>query len=133
MGERENRLDAKGYPTDGAPASAGLYQPVVVDNGVAYLSGSVPVADGEVTSMGKVPSEVSVSDAQKAAVKRHILYEVPEAPEGNAIEMEQAEFIRACTEGVPPTVTGEDGLAALRLATDILKKLGTVEVATGRD
>ena len=47
--------------------------------------------------------------------------------------MEQAEFIRAMREGVPPTVTGEHGLAALRLATEILDKLGAVEVPTGRE
>lgn len=80
----------------------------------------------------KVPGTVALGEIEKAAIKRHILYEAPEAPEGNAIEMEQAEFIRAMREGVPPTVSGDDGLAALRLATEILNKLGTVEVPTGR-
>jgi predicted dehydrogenase len=80
----------------------------------------------------KVPGTLALGEIEKAAIKRHILYEAPEAPEGNAIEMEQAEFLRAVREGVPPTVTGDDGLAALRLATEILDKLGTVEVPTGR-
>jgi predicted dehydrogenase len=80
----------------------------------------------------KMPGTLALGEIEKAAIKRHILYEAPEAPEGNAIEMEQAEFIRAIQEGVPPTVTGDDGLAALRLATEILGKLGAVEVPTGR-
>ncbi len=80
-----------------------------------------------------VPGTFALGEIEKAAVKRHILYEIPEAPEGNAIEMEQAEFVRAMQGDATPTVTGEHGLAALRLATEILDKLGAVEVPTGRD
>ena len=50
-----------------APAPSGIYTPVVVEDGVAYLSGAVPVAGGEVRYTGKVPSVVSLEDAQKAA------------------------------------------------------------------
>ena len=80
-----------------------------------------------------MPGTFALGEIEKAAVKRHILYEIPEAPEGNAIEMEQAEFVRAMRGEATPTVTGEHGLAALRLATEILDKLGAVEVPTGRD
>ncbi len=80
-----------------------------------------------------LPGTLALGQVEKGAVKRHILCEAPEAPEANAIEMEQAEFVRAMREGVRPTVSGEDGLAALRLASEILSKMGTVEVPTGRE
>jgi enamine deaminase RidA (YjgF/YER057c/UK114 family) len=67
MSEREKKLEEKGYPMDGAPVPGGIYQPVVVEGSVAYLSGSIPAADGKLTSKGSVPSEVSLEEAQKAA------------------------------------------------------------------
>ncbi|MDD5088022.1 MAG: hypothetical protein PHI18_04410, partial [bacterium] len=80
-----------------------------------------------------IPGTTSLGEIEKAAVKRHILFAQPSAPEGNAIEMEQQAFFRAISEGTPPPVTGEDGLNALKLATEILAKIGATEVATGRE
>lgn len=80
-----------------------------------------------------IPGTTSLGEIEKAAVKRHILFAQPSALEGNAIEMEQQAFFRAITDGTLPPVTGEDGLAALRLATEILQKIGATEVATGRE
>jgi predicted dehydrogenase len=79
-----------------------------------------------------LPGTTSLGEIEKAAVKRHILFSSPSAPEGNAIEMEQQAFFKAIESGTPPPVTGQDGLNALKLATEILKKIGTTEVATGR-
>mgnify|MGYP006301679553 FL=1 len=67
MATREETLESRGYPMDDTPTPGGLYQPVVVDRGVAYLAGAVPVAAGKVATCGKVPSAVSVEEAQKAA------------------------------------------------------------------
>ena len=67
MATPEEVLEGRGYPMADAPVPGGLYQPVVVEGGFAYLSGSVPVAGGKLTSAGSVPSEVSVEEAQKAA------------------------------------------------------------------
>jgi enamine deaminase RidA (YjgF/YER057c/UK114 family) len=67
MGEREKRLEAKGYALSDAPKPGGLYTPVVVDGKTAYVSGAVPVAGGALKYKGKVPSQVSADDAQKAA------------------------------------------------------------------
>jgi predicted dehydrogenase len=74
----------------------------------------------------------SLGEIEKAAVKRNILFSTPSAPEGNAIEMEQQAFFHAIETGTPAPVTGQDGLNALKLATEILKKIGATEVATGR-
>lgn len=76
---------------------------------------------------------VNLGEIDKGAVKRKILFAQGSAPEGNAIEMEQRAFLEAVRKGTPPPVTGEDGLAALRVATAILQEIGTHEVATGRD
>lgn len=81
----------------------------------------------------KLPGTLALGQIEKGAIQRHILYEAPEAPETNAIEMEQTEFLRAMSEGILPTVTGQDGLTALRLATEILEKIGAVEIPTGRE
>lgn len=80
-----------------------------------------------------LPGTTSLGEIEKAAVKRHILFSSPSAPEGNAIEMEQQAFFHAIQTRTPPPVTGEDGLNALKLATEILVKIGATEVATGRE
>lgn len=67
MSEREQKLEALGYPLDDVPAPGAVYKPVVVDGTTVYVSGAVPAANGTLMSKGKVPSEVSLEDAQKAA------------------------------------------------------------------
>ena len=67
MNEREQRLIDRGYPIERVPPAAGLYTPVVVSDGMFYLSGSVPMDGTEQTCRGKVPSEVGVEEATKAA------------------------------------------------------------------
>lgn len=80
-----------------------------------------------------LPGTTSLGEIEKAAIKRHILFSMPQAVDGNAIEMEQQGFFRAIEEGTPPPVSGEQGLNALRLASEILEKIGAKEIATGRD
>ncbi len=67
MEAREQTLESRGYGLSDTPVPGGIYQPVVVEAGIAYLSGAVPVAGGTLTSAGSVPSVVSVEEAQKAA------------------------------------------------------------------
>ena len=67
MPTRAERLEALGYPLRQAPAPAAIYKPVVVSGNLVYVSGAVPVSDGTLLYAGKVPSEVSVADAQQAA------------------------------------------------------------------
>jgi enamine deaminase RidA (YjgF/YER057c/UK114 family) len=64
----DQKLESLGYPLDRVPAPGALYQPVVIDGTTVYASGCVPM-DGErnLVSKGKVPSQVSVDDAKKAA------------------------------------------------------------------
>ncbi len=82
MSEREQKLEALGFPVERATAEGDLVQAVVEDGGVLYASGQVPFDGAELVSKGKVPSEISLEDAQKAAalcaanvlraVKRHL-------------------------------------------------------------
>ncbi|MFY9301207.1 MAG: RidA family protein [Candidatus Nitrosotenuis sp.] len=49
------------------PKPAGSYVPVVTSGNLAFVSGQIPMQDGKVAVTGKVPTEKSIEDAQKAA------------------------------------------------------------------
>lgn len=49
------------------PKAAGSYIPVVKTGNLIYVSGQIPVKDGNVAFQGKVPTDVSLEIAQKAA------------------------------------------------------------------
>src|SRR5205823_2748376 len=63
--------EALGYPLDHVPTRGAIYQPVVIDGSTVYVSGCVPFdsVDGvnNLLFKGKVPSETSLEQAQKAA------------------------------------------------------------------
>ena len=67
MNEREQKLEALGYRIGQAAAPAAIYKPVVVTGTTVYVSGAVPTDGGTLMFKGKVPSEVSLEDAKKAA------------------------------------------------------------------
>jgi enamine deaminase RidA (YjgF/YER057c/UK114 family) len=50
-----------------APRPAGAYSPVVVDGGLAWVSGQIASREGAIVHPGLVDSEVSVEPAQEAA------------------------------------------------------------------
>lgn len=49
------------------PKPAGSYIPVVISGNLAFVSGQIPMQDSKVSFTGKVPSEKSIEEAQKAA------------------------------------------------------------------
>ena len=49
------------------PKPAGSYIPVVTSGNLAFVSGQIPMRDGKVIYTGKVPTEKSIEEAQKAA------------------------------------------------------------------
>jgi enamine deaminase RidA (YjgF/YER057c/UK114 family) len=67
MGDREKRLEAAGYPLDRGPKEGPVIDLLAVLGDTLYASGQVPYDAGVLTSKGKVPSEVSVADATRAA------------------------------------------------------------------
>ena len=66
-GEIEARLAGQGYDLPQAMAPAFEYSAVVVHGGMAYVSGQIPRAGGQVMMTGKVGAEVSLAQAQRAA------------------------------------------------------------------
>ncbi len=67
MKEREQKLEELRYPLERIASPAALYEPIVVDGTTVYASGAIPVDNGQLISKGKVPSQVSLENAQKAA------------------------------------------------------------------
>lgn len=66
-GEREKRLEKLGYPLDRGPKEGPIIDLLSVAGDVVFASGQVPFDAGALTSKGKVPSQVSVEEATKAA------------------------------------------------------------------
>jgi len=67
MSERAQKLEALGYPIDRLNPEGELIRGVMIDGTTIYASGQVPFDGSELTSKGKVPSEVSPEDARTAA------------------------------------------------------------------
>src|SRR5947209_19089351 len=64
----DEKLERLGYPLDRKLSPGAMYRPVVVDGTTAYVSGCIPYdGDKNLVSRGKVPSEVSLEDAKRAA------------------------------------------------------------------
>jgi enamine deaminase RidA (YjgF/YER057c/UK114 family) len=67
MSQREQKLQAMGYTLEIETKPGAIYKQLVIDGTRAYASGAVPVEGDVLTSKGKVPSQVSLEEAQKAA------------------------------------------------------------------
>jgi enamine deaminase RidA (YjgF/YER057c/UK114 family) len=62
-----HRLESMGITLPPAPKPVAAYVPAVQTGDLIYVSGQVPVADGQLIARGPVPSQVSIEDAQAAA------------------------------------------------------------------
>lgn len=67
MTELQDRLGELGLELPAPAPPAGFYNPVVTHAGVAYVSGQVPMRDGQMVYTGKLGAEVSLEDGQEAA------------------------------------------------------------------
>jgi len=64
----DQKLASLGFPFDRNLTPGAIYRSVVIDGTTAYVSGCVPFdGDRNLVSRGKVISEISVAQAQKAA------------------------------------------------------------------
>jgi enamine deaminase RidA (YjgF/YER057c/UK114 family) len=64
----DQKLESLGYPLDRRLSPGAIYRPVVIDGTTAYVSGCVPFdGDKNLVSKGKVPSQVPLESAKKAA------------------------------------------------------------------
>jgi enamine deaminase RidA (YjgF/YER057c/UK114 family) len=67
MSEREQKLEALGYPLDCTTPEGTLVESLVIDGLTIYASGQVPFDGDQLVSIGKVPSVVSQAKAVEAA------------------------------------------------------------------
>jgi enamine deaminase RidA (YjgF/YER057c/UK114 family) len=67
MSEREQKLEALGFPLDRTTPEGSLVDPLVIDGLTVYASGQVPFDGDQLVSVGKVPSVVSKAKAVEAA------------------------------------------------------------------
>jgi enamine deaminase RidA (YjgF/YER057c/UK114 family) len=67
MGARDEKLEQLGYPLDRTSPEGSLVEGLVIDGDTIYASGQVPFDGDQLTSKGKVPSEVPAEDASTAA------------------------------------------------------------------
>ena len=63
----EEKLASLGILLPTPPKPAGSYIPVVRTGNLVFVSGQIPMKDGQVQFKGQVPTTISVEDAQKAA------------------------------------------------------------------
>ena len=63
----EEKLESLGILLPTPPKPAGSYIPVVRTGNLVFVSGQIPMKDGQVQFKGQVPTSISVEDAQSAA------------------------------------------------------------------
>ncbi len=69
------------------------------------------------------PTYISFGEIGVGDKKKQIVYEQPEIKEINALKYELELFINSVLENKKPTVSGDDGLRALKVAQIIMKKI----------
>ena len=69
------------------------------------------------------PQTLPLGEIEKGQRKLKILYETPETAEANAIELELKDFVNSVIHNLPETVSGEQGLSALELATRVINAI----------
>ncbi len=87
------------------------------DSGVSEVYRLLPI-DGELPENYFSYGEIGIGERKKLLV-----YEHPEMKEINALKHELKLFVEAVINGTRPVVSGEDGLQALRVAAEIIKKI----------
>ena len=63
----EEKLASLNISLPSPPKSAGSYIPVVKAGSLLFVSGQIPIKDGKIQFEGKVPTNILVEEAQKAA------------------------------------------------------------------
>lgn len=67
MSDRENKLEALGFPLERTTPEGKLVDAVVIIGDLVYASGQVPFDGDVLVSKGKVPSQIDLEAATKAA------------------------------------------------------------------
>lgn len=67
MSEIENRLSEMGLVLPAPPQPVAAYIPAVLHQGLLYISGQLPMKNGQLSCVGKVGQDVSLEQAYAAA------------------------------------------------------------------
>lgn len=67
MSDRDSKLEQLGYPIERTTPEGSLVDGLMIDGSTIYASGQVPFDGETLTFRGKVPSQVSMEQATKAA------------------------------------------------------------------
>src|SRR5690606_9942797 len=70
-----------------------------------------------------VPAGISFGEIGIGDKKKRLIYEQPQVIEINALKYELQLFVNSVLENTKPLVSGEDGLRALIVAEEIIKKI----------
>jgi len=62
----DEKLESLGISLPTAPKSAGSYTPILISDDLAYVSGQIPIKDGNVVYKGKVTDE-NIEEAKESA------------------------------------------------------------------
>jgi len=92
---------------------------------VDFLQGVAEVFRLADEMQGESKSTMLLGNIEQGARKRLVLYEKPEVNEVNALKHELTLFLQSVLERTEPPVTGREGLEALVVAQEILKKIET--------
>ena len=65
-----DRINQLGYELPSPPQPVGSYVAALRTGWLVITAGQLPTKDGELLAAGKVPTDVSIEDAQAAAVDR---------------------------------------------------------------
>ena len=63
----DEKLATLGIILPSPPKPAGSYVPVIIAGKLVFVSGQIPIKDDKIAYLGKVPIDVSIDEAQKAA------------------------------------------------------------------
>ncbi len=114
----ESVLKTLGLELPAAPKPQGWYVPVVRSGALAFVSGQLPLRNGEVAFRGKLGSELSLEQGREAA--RLCLLNVLAALEGNGVPLESVKRVVKLTGFVQSAPDFYDQPKVLNAASELL-------------
>ena len=119
MNSLEEKLSALGLSLPEPPEAKGNYLPYVVSGNLVYLSGTLPIADGQVVYSGKVGQDQTIETAYEAA-KLCVLNALAnlKSPSGNFAQLARIVHVAGYVNGVdgfaesPKVINGASDLLA---------------------
>lgn len=88
-----------------------------------FITGTAEMFKLQSLNEETLPSQISFGEIGVGDKKKRLVYEQPQQKEINALQYELQLFVNSVLNNQQPTVTGEDGLRALKVAEIIIKKI----------